>query len=58
MADQEIKRVCIIGGGAAGVGLAWSLGRATQLGLNDAEYHVTLIHDQTSIGAPFAAADR
>lgn len=50
MAEQEIKRVCIIGGGAAGVGLAWSLGRATKLGLNDVEYHVTLIHDQDAIG--------
>ncbi|MEM7141962.1 MAG: NAD(P)-binding protein [Actinomycetota bacterium] len=50
MADTDVQRICIIGGGAAGIGLAWSLARATELGLNKATYEVTLIHDQDQIG--------
>ena len=44
------QRICIIGGGASGVGLAWSLAKATQLGLNKASYDITLVHDGLTVG--------
>ena len=46
----QVQRICIIGGGAAGVGLAWSLARASQLGLNHAAYDITLVHDRSTVG--------
>lgn len=49
-AATQTQRICIIGGGAAGIGLAWSLARATELGLNAASYDITVVHDQDSIG--------
>jgi hypothetical protein len=47
---NSTQRICIIGGGAAGVGLAWSLAKATQLGLNQAAYDITLIHNHADLG--------
>jgi predicted NAD/FAD-binding protein len=44
------QRVCIVGGGAAGVGLAWSLAKASLLGVNRAAYDVTLVHDGQTVG--------
>jgi hypothetical protein len=44
------QRICIIGGGAAGVGLAWSLAKASQLGLNRSAYDITLVHDGLGVG--------
>jgi NAD(P)-binding Rossmann-like domain len=44
------QRICIIGGGAAGVGLAWSLAKASQLGLNRTPYDITLVHDGPTVG--------
>lgn len=46
----QVQRVCIVGGGAAGVSLAWSLAKASQLGLNRAAYDVTLVHDGPNVG--------
>ena len=40
------RSICIIGGGASGVGLAWCLARARQLGLAKESYSVTLLHNQ------------
>jgi NAD(P)-binding Rossmann-like domain len=44
------QRICVIGGGAAGVGLVWSLAKATQLGLNRSSYQITLVHDGPTVG--------
>src|SRR5262249_12848099 len=50
VAMGQVQRVCIVGGGAAGVSLAWSLAKASQLGLNRAAYDVTLVHDGPNVG--------
>lgn len=42
--------LCIIGGGASGVGLAWVLARAQQLGLGGQGWQITLLHDQPALG--------
>jgi hypothetical protein len=47
---SSAQRICIIGGGAAGVGLAWSLAKASQLGLNRSTYDITLVHDGPGVG--------
>jgi predicted NAD/FAD-binding protein len=41
------KKVCIIGGGVAGVGLWWTLAQSSQLA---AEWDVTIIHDGADFG--------
>jgi hypothetical protein len=41
------QRVCIIGGGVAGVGLWWTLSQSAQLA---AEWNVTLIHSGDKVG--------
>ncbi len=41
------KKVCIIGGGVAGVGLWWTLAQANQPG---ADWDVTIIHDGAEFG--------
>lgn len=46
----QTQRICVIGGGAAGVGLVWSLAKATQLGLNRSTYEITLVHDGPTVG--------
>src|SRR5215211_2476566 len=48
--DAQAQRICVIGGGAAGVGLVWSLAKATQLGLNRTPYQITLVHDGLTVG--------
>ena len=37
--------VCIVGGGASGIGLLWCLAKATQQGVNPDSYNVTILHD-------------
>ena len=44
------KKVCIVGGGAAGAGLLWSLAKATALGLTTDRYSIRLIHDDVAVG--------
>jgi hypothetical protein len=48
--SSSTQRICIIGGGAAGVGLAWSLAKATALGVNATSYDITLVHDGPTVG--------
>ena len=40
--------VCIVGGGASGVALLWSLAKAKEQGLDGWDYDVTLIHQPTA----------
>lgn len=49
-AAPAAQRICIVGGGAAGVGLAWALAKASQLGLQGASYDITLVHDGPAVG--------
>ena len=46
--------VCIVGGGASGIGLAWCLARAKQLGLATDDWQVTVLHSspRTSAAIP------
>ena len=43
-------KVCIIGGGAAGVGLLWAMAKATQTHQAPDQYEITLLHDQNKLG--------
>lgn len=57
------KSICIIGGGAGGVGLLWCLAKAEQLGMAKQPYQVTLVHAQRppvppGAASPAAAAER
>src|SRR5215510_2469784 len=45
MADS----LCIVGGGASGVALAWCLAKARQLGLPGKQFKITLLHDQPQL---------
>ena len=44
------KKVCIVGGGAAGAGLLWSLAKAQALGLTKDQFSIRLIHDDVAVG--------
>jgi hypothetical protein len=44
------QRVCVVGGGASGVGLIWCLARARQLGLTDDQWQITLLHEGSTVG--------
>ena len=44
------KKVCIVGGGASGVGLLWCLAKAQQLGLTTDKWVIRLIHDDANVG--------
>jgi hypothetical protein len=52
MTDAPVTslNVCIIGGGASGVGLAWCLARAQQLGLSHDQWQITLLHQDATLG--------
>lgn len=45
MADS----LCIVGGGASGVALAWCLAKVRQLGLPGKQFKITLLHDQPQL---------
>src|SRR2546428_4802123 len=44
------QSICIVGGGASGVGLAWCFAKAKQLGLRSEVPSITLLHDQPQVG--------
>lgn len=48
------KTLCIVGGGPAGVGLAWALAQSTAVA---AEWQVTIIHDEDVVGGHCATYD-
>src|SRR5215207_6121445 len=41
------KKVCIVGGGATGVGFLWALSQDAEA---SQEWDITLIHEQSSVG--------
>jgi len=49
-APTDVQQVCIIGGGASGVGLAWCLARAKQLGLTTDQWQITMLHQDPQVG--------
>jgi hypothetical protein len=42
--------VCVVGGGAAGVGLIWTLAKAKSLGVAVPAMNITLVHCEDSVG--------
>jgi len=46
--SAPVRKVCIVGGGASGVGLLWCLAKAQQLGITNDSWAITLIHDGAS----------
>jgi len=45
-----VKKVCVVGGGAAAGGLMWCLAKAQALGLTTDQYLIRLIHDDVAVG--------
>lgn len=46
----DITRICVIGGGASGIGLLWSLAMASRAGTAPSDYEVTLVHREAAVG--------